>query len=178
MKVEPIANGNLRIWLSQEEVDKQAGEGDVWHGLRPMLQTIQTRLSRLGKHIHAELIPVAGGWVLLLSARRNTTSDVPTVYRVADVGALYELAARWDSSSLTHTSLYEMDGGYDLAVYPAPRLSRRQIALLREYGTPIGRGEAAVAYTAEHGRLLVAGDALERLTARERRPPTPSDRES
>lgn len=178
MKVEPISNGNLRIWLSQEEVDKQEREGDAFLCLRRVLQTAQTRLSRLGKHILAELIPVAGGWVLLLSARRNTPCSGPVVYRIADVGALYRLAERWDSSTPAHTSLYETDDGYDLAVYPIPRLSRRQTALLREFGVPIGRGEAAVACAAEHGRLLAAGDALERLIGRERRPPAPSDREN
>ena len=178
MKVEPISNGSLRIWLSQEEVDKQQREGDAFLCLRQVLQTAQTRLSRLGKHILAELIPVAGGWVLLLSARRNTPSGGPTVYRIADVGALYRLAERWDSSTPAHTSLYEADDGYDLVVYPAPRLSRQQVALLREFGAPTGRGEVAVAYAAERGRLLAAGDALERLTACERRPPASSDRES
>lgn len=180
MKVEPISNGNLRIWLSQEEVDKQEHEGDAWLCLRQVLQSAQTRLTRLGKHILAELIPVAGGWVLLLSACRNSSSGGPTVYRIADIGSLYRLAERWDSSPNAHTSLYETDDGYDLAVYPAPRLSRRQTALLREFGTPIGRGEAAAAYAAERGRLLAAGDALDRLlfTEREHRPPEPSDRES
>ncbi len=185
MKVEPISNGNLRIWLSQEELDKQDREGVAWLCLRQVLQTAQTRLDRLGKHILAELIPVAGGWVLLLSARRNLLAVGPTVYRIADVGALYRLAERWaavsaDAPMSGHTCLYETDGGYDLAVYPAPRLDRRLAALLRQFGTPIGRGEAAAACAAEHGRLLAAGDALGKLvpTARERRPPEPSDRES
>lgn len=185
MKVEPISNGNLRIWLSQEELDKQGHEGDVRLCLRQVLQTAQSRLSRLGKHILAELIPVAGGWVLLLSARRSSFAVGPTVYRIADVGTLYRLAECWTAVSAKvppsgHTCLYETDGGYDLAVYPVPRLDRRLAALLRQFGTPIGRGEAAVACAAEHGRLLAAGDALGKLvlTEREPRPPETSDRES
>lgn len=185
MKVEPISNGNLRIWLSQEELDKQDREGDAWLCLRQVLQAVQTRLDRLGKHILAELIPVAGGWVLLLSARKKLPAVGPTVYRIADVGALYRLAERWVALSADEpmnglTCLYETDGGYDLAVYPTPRLDRRLAALLREFGTLIGRGEAAAACAAEHGRLLAAGDALSKLlfTERERRPPEPSDREN
>lgn len=183
MKVEPISNGNLRIWLSQEEVDKQDREGDAWLCLRQVLQTAQSRLRRLGKHILAELIPVAGGWVLLLSARRNLPAVGPTVYRIADVGTLYRLAEQWvavDAPTTVHTSLYEADDGYDLAVYPVPRLDGRLAALLRQFGTPIGRGEAAVACAAEHGRLLASGDALGKLvlTEREPRPPELSDRGS
>lgn len=185
MKVEPISNGNLRIWLSQEELDKQESEGDVRLCLRQVLQAAQTCLGRLGKHILAELIPVAGGWVLLLSAHNNPSNGGPTVYRIADVGKLYELALRWvEVSAKTpmnmHTCLYETDNGYDLAVYPAPRLDRRLVRLLREFSAPIGRGEAAAACAAEHGRLLAAGDALGRLvvTSRERRPPELSDPQS
>ncbi len=185
MKVEPISNGNLRIWLSQEELDKQDREGEAWLCLRQVLRTAQTRLSRLGKHILAELIPVAGGWVLLLSARRNSLAVGPTVYRIADVGTLYRLAEQWAAVSAEtpmsgHTCLYETDGGYDLAVYPVPRLDRRLAALLRRFGTPIGRGEAAAACAAEYGRLLAAGDALGTLvlTVRERCSPEPLDRES
>lgn len=178
MKVEPISNGNLRIWLSQDEVEQQGNEGNAWRCLRQVLQTVQVRLSRLGKHLLAELIPVAGGWVLLLSARRAMPCGGPTVWHVADIGALYSLAERWDSSVPAHTSLYETRDGYALVVYPAPRLSRQQTALLREFGIPIGRGAPAAAYAAEWGRLLAAGNALERLTAREHRPPAPSDQES
>lgn len=178
MKVEPISNGSLRIWLSQEEVEQQESEGEAWQRLRQVLQTAQTRLSRLGKHILAELIPVAGGWVLLLSARRTVPCGGPSVWRIADVGALYCLAERWNLSVPAHISLYETENGYALVVYPAPRLSRQQTALLREFGIPIGQGDAAAAYVAERGRLLAAGNALERLTARGRRPPASSDRES
>lgn len=185
VRVEPISNGNLRIWLSQEELDKQDREGDAWLCLRQVLQAAQARLGRLGKHILAELIPVAGGWVLLISARRNSPAVGPTVYRVDDVGTLYRLAERWvevsaDAPMNGHTCLYETDVGYDLVVYPTPRIDCRLASLLREFGTPIGWGEAAAACAAEHGRLLAAGDALGKLvlTERERRPPEPSDRES
>ncbi len=185
MKVEPISNGNLRVWLSQEELEEHTREGEAYTYLRQVLQTAQSRLRRLGKHILAELIPVAGGWVLLLSARRSQPAVGPTVYRIADVSTLYRLAERWVSLSASaptsvRTCLYETDGGYDVAVYPTPRLDRRRAMLLKEFGTLIGRGEAAAACAAEHGCLLAAGDAFNALllTAREPRLPTPSDREN
>ena len=182
MKVEPISNGNLRIWLSEEELNEHTR--DIGEHLREMLQAVQTRLSRLGKHILVERIPVDGGWVVLLSARRNAVSGGVSVYRIEDIDVLFQLAEQWaslsDEQGSAHTSLYETDDAYAIAVYPAPRLSRRQTALLREFGTLIGRGEAAAAYAAERGRLLAAGDALGKLvvTESERRPPAPSDRES
>ncbi len=166
MKVEPISNGNLRIWLSEEEMNKQ--ERDIGSHLQQVLQAAQTRLKHFGKYILVECIPVEGGCVVLVSARRSPQDTGISVYRIGDVGALYRLAEQWaaclpDGQINAHTSLYETDAGYALAVYPAPRLSRRQTALLREYGTPIGRGEVTVAAVAERGRLLAAGDALGKL---------------
>lgn len=168
VKVEPISNGNLRIWLSEEEMSKQ--ERDIGSHLQQVLQAAQTRLKHFGKHILVEYIPVAGGCVALVSARRNPQDNGITVYRIRDVGALFRLAEQWaaclsDGQINAHISLYETDDGYALAVYPAPRLSRLQTGLLREYGTLIGRGEVAVAAVAERGRLLAAGDALGKLLA-------------
>ncbi len=181
MKVEPISNGNLRIWLSEDELETHTR--DIGEHLREMLQAVQARLSRLGKHILVERVPVDGGWLVLISARRNPHSSGVCVYHIADVDTLFRLAEQWtvsrqDGQETAHVSLYETDNGYTLAVYPAPRLSRRQTTLLREYGQLIGRGEPAAAYAAEHGCLLATGDALGKLvlTAREPHRPEPSDR--
>ena len=183
MKVEPISNGNLRIWLSEEELETNTR--DIGEQLRGMLQAVQTRLSRLGKHILVERVPVDGGWIVLISARRNASSSGVSVYRIADTDALLRLAQWWatslpDGQANAHTSLYETEDGYTLSVYPAPRLTYWQTALLREFGERIGQGEATAAYAAERGRLLAAGDALGKLvfTEREPRPPTPSDQEN
>lgn len=183
MKVEPISNGNLRIWLSEEELQEHTR--DLGEHLRGMLQAVQARLARLGKHILVERIPVDGGWIVLISARQASKNRGICVYRIADIDTLFRLAEQWaaslsDGQGNAHTSLYEAEDGYTIAVYPAPRLSRRQTALLREFGEPIGRGEAAAAYAAERGRLLAAGDALGQLmlTEREPRPPELSGREN
>lgn len=181
VKVEPISNGNLRIWLSDDELSAaQSGEEAAVFGLlRQLLHSVQTRLNRLGKHIVAEQIPIDGGCVLLLSARKNTVSSAPLVYRIRNSSDLFCLAEQWPESAVRpHTSLYQTDDGYALAVYPATRLTRRQRGILCEYGRRIGRGEATLAHIAEHGRLLAAGDAFEKLTACEPHPPTPLDRES
>ncbi len=180
MKVEPISNDTLRVYLSQEELEKHTGEREMHIYLRQMLQTAQCRFSRSGKQVFAQLIPMATGWVLLLSARGSVRFERPIVYRIANVGMLYRLAERWVSvltSTVVCTCLYETDSGYDVAVYPLPKLNRHQTALLKEFGTLIGRGELAAASAAEQGRLLVAGDVFGTLlfTERERRPPTPSD---
>lgn len=183
MKVEPISNGNIRIWLSDEELSADSG-ADIRGSLRQVLRIAQGQFARLGRHVLAELIPVEDGQVLLLSARRNTSTIGPMVCCVNTLDDLFCLSEHWSALS-TDTAypsncLYAVDDGYVLVVYPSPRLTRQQARLLREYCRPIGRSEAAAAHVAEYGRLLAAGDALGKLciTAREPDRPEPLDRES
>lgn len=186
VKVEPISNGNLRIWLSDEDLcgsdaERSDNAENTWRLLRRVLQAAQMRLGHLGKHILAEIIPVAGGCVLLLSARKTVLTGGPLVYHIQSLDELYRLAERWIAlpqreHTSSRNSLYEAQDGYDLVIYPAVQLTRRQTLLLREYGVPIGRGEVAAAAAAEHGRLLVAANALETLIGRESPPPKPLDR--
>ncbi len=181
MKVEPISNGNLRIWLSEEEWQKR-NAADGWPLLRRLLQSAQKSLKRMGKQIVAELIPVAGGWLLLLSARREVLGG-ELIYHIDALDTLYCLAEEWvrlEHTQPTQTALYEAQTGYDLIVYPAPHLSREQARLLRTYGLLLGQGMLIAAQVAEHSRLLAAGDALERLliTAHEPTLPKPADEEN
>ena len=182
MKVEPISNGNLRIWLSDEEmrVSDVKHPDNTWRLLRRVLVAAQTRLGRLGKHIVAEILPVAGGCVLLLSARASESVGGPLVYHIQSLDALYRLAEQWvalpsGEHTYSHTSLYEAQDGYDLVIYPATKLTRQQASLLREYGMSIGHGEIAAAAVAEHSRLLIASNAFETLTGCGPHPPVPSD---
>ncbi len=174
MKVEPISNGNLRIWLSQEEYCRR--DGDIRTILTRVLQAAGKSLARLGKQLVAELIPVEGGCVVLISTRRQPNEKV-FLYRVDTLDKIYRLAEDWVTSLpiYTQTALYEYETGYIVAIYPQSHLSRRELALLRTYGAFCGRGMLAVAHVAEYGRLLAVGNALEQLIGREPHAPEPPD---
>ncbi len=179
MRVEPISNGNLRIWLTADEMPTDNDDVGNWMLLRRVLQTAQRSLGRFGKQLVAELIPVADGGLLLVSSRRMLPDGMP-VYHLDTLDAVYGLAEAWVSLPSTQrsnpqTALYESPQGYDVVVYPLSHLTRQETALLHTYGRFAGCDAAAVAHVAEYGRLLASGDVFYRLTACEPLPPEPPD---
>lgn len=173
VKVETIAGSRLRVWLTDEELEK-------WGILpqdRPDSRQNARRLVRRALHIArwcpaatllAEVFPVDGGCVMLLSVPSKEDSVTPAVYRLADADTLCALAERWchlppESGGMPGIVLYEREEGYDLAVSPVEPLSHPRRRLLEEYGFPLGVGQAAVAAAAEYGRVLGTGNVLERL---------------
>ena len=181
VKIEAITGDRLRIWLSDTELEKWGIRYPAMTVRQPatrrLLQTALTVAKRrVGFHADGlllESLPVAGGCLLLLTARPPCGAG-PVVIGLADLDAVYGLAERWypdpagicPAATQPATALYEWNGQYALAVYPFPELSERQERLLGEFGFPLGTGEAAAAAVAERGRLLAAGNALERLTGR------------
>ena len=165
MRIEPLTNGSLRVWLSEEELDKWGIDSDgpaqrraVRRLLRRIfLQAEQPPPSRLC----AELIPVDGGGVLLVTPSGQIPSEGPWVYCFADTDSLLDFVGCWrriSSASPPYLCLYAQGDGYALAVYSAEPLSRYRHRLLNEYGRLKGVGEGVAAYLGEHSPLLAAGD--------------------
>ena len=164
MKIEPLETGSLRIWLSEEELNKWELDGE-----QPMRQPTVRRLlrqvfRRLDRHIPsrllAELIPVAGGGVLLVTPTDRPCPQNPAVYRIASADDLLDLCRQWsrqEGGAVPACCLYEHEEGYDLAVYPAEPMAPRQQHLLEEYGMLLGCGAGIAARCAEYGTLLSAG---------------------
>lgn len=179
MNIEPMDNGCIRIWLTEDEADR-------W-GLSTV-RTDRRRLSRLvrrvmvsvgrrpGNRMTAEMMPVGEGWLVLLSPLLSPDAGEPAVYHLPDADALLLLREQWcrltgDTLDGALFSLYEQGKGYDLAVYPQSPLDPGQLHLLLEYGSLVGCGAGAVAHAAEYGRPILVGKAL---TTPERRPPEPA----
>ncbi len=171
MKAEPVGEDSLRVWLSEKElgiwgVSLTPSTAPAGQGLRRLTRYILRRTGYPGHRLTAELFPVAGGAVLLLSPGRGGGFRWPAVYAIADEEALYALAQQWCCLSAEQpvvTGLYAGETGYRLTVNPVGSPGEAHRRLLREYGTLWGHGEAAVAHCAEYGRLLAAPNALERL---------------
>lgn len=147
MKIEPISNGNLRIWLAEEEVKEWRLEDSRGKGVRRL---VRHALSVVGRspaaRVRAELIPVDGGWVLLVSTAVH--KPYPLVYAV-EGAMLPQIYARWRPAEDETAQVYAMDAGYRVVLY-----GERSDALLREYGTPLGCGAELAAHTAEYGRWV------------------------
>ena len=168
-----MENGRLRIWLSDAELKQwgicyeRLGESRIETDrlLRRILSAAR-QCGGLRRHLSVEAFPVAGGCILLVCDDDSIHPGGPLVCRIPRLEELYALAECWRASGepAPVSTLYEWNEEYLLVLYPVPSFTAGQQAMLREYSQSISYGDAAAAMAAEHGRLLAAGHALERLT--------------
>ena len=176
MTVESIANGCLRIWLTDEELE-QWGLCAPQPPLRQVRRLVRRAAAAAGwsdtGRVTAELIPVHEGGVLLVSPLPQPV-DTPTVYHLQDGETLLELMRQWGyiQEVTPLCSLYEREEGYDLVFYDTAPLSLRQQYLLSEYGILMGTGEGMAARCGEYGEPLRVGWSL---IARVQPQPVPQD---
>ena len=82
MKIESITNGNLRIWLAEDEIKEWGLEDDGNDGVRRLVRrALKAMGRRVTAHVWAEMIPVEGGCVLLVSPTVHKP-HLPGVYAV------------------------------------------------------------------------------------------------
>ena len=145
MKIEPISNGNLRIWLAEDEIEAWGLEEG--YGIRRL---VRRALAAVGRRpttqMGAEMIPVEGGCVVLVSP--ITHGRLPIVYAVA-AEDLQAVCDRWPTPTEGAAQVYAMENDYRIVAY-----GDDAAYLLREYGCPIGRGEGVAAHVAEYGTLF------------------------
>ena len=164
MTIEPISNGNLRIWLAEKEIE----EWGLTQG-RPeaVRRLVRRALSAAGRRpttrAWAEMIPVEGGCVVLVSTEIHRRTH-PAVYAVEE-GVMQDVAARLRLSAGEVAQVYEMEKTCYVLLFSE---GDGADALLREYGRPIGCGEALAAHIAEYGRWLFTMPAPEIPTHEDR----------
>ena len=147
MKIEPISNGNLRIWLAEDEIKEWGLEDGRSDGVRRLVRRALKAVGRRATaRVWAEMIPVAGGCVVLVSTEVHRRAQ-PAVYGV-EKAMVEEVAARLRLSAGEIAQVYEMDGTCYVLLFSE---GDGADALLREYGQPIGCGEALAAHIAEYG---------------------------
>ncbi len=186
MRIELLESGCLKVFLSDLDLRDR---GLTFARLDYHNEETRLAVRRLLEQAHRETgfrpagemtmeaIPVEGGCLVLLTPvtpRRRVRMKRaigPYGYRVEDVDGLFRLAEGWARMSAAGqddpvgSSLYACAGEYRLILYPCAPLSPERETLLREFAEPLGEGDGLAAYTAEHGRALAVGGALERLYA-------------
>ncbi|MBQ7088932.1 MAG: hypothetical protein IJN04_04740 [Clostridia bacterium] len=151
MTVEPIENGNLRIWLADNEMEEWGLTDSQPKRVRRL---VRRALSAVGRRpaprMWAEMIPVDGGCVVLVSTEgpRHTR---PTVYAV-EAEHLAEVTARLRLPEGDTAQVYAVEDGYHVVVCSEEEGCD---ALLCEYGRLLGYGEAVAAHTAEYGEWIL-----------------------
>lgn len=113
-----------------------------------------------------------GGSVRAPSVPHGAGRPGPFVYAVEGVDQLFQLCAGLKRFRRTGgetafrdpaSSLYRFGNGYRLVIYPGFVTPRGMSGMLSEFGKLVGEGDAAAAFTAEHGQPLAIGDAVEQL---------------
>ena len=180
MKIEPIAEGRLRVWLNEEEAVRWQLDRDV--PARPGLRRFVRRVYKAAGYrpvdrLVAEMIPVAKGWLMLIGPS-SADQKSPAVYCLENADTLLTFIQRWRSvadAPQPGCILYEWGERYHLVVYPEQPLSQEQQSLLNEHTELVGYGEVLAAHTAEYGNRIVGGNLL---TECGHRPPEPSAQEN
>ena len=158
MTVEAITHRRLRVWLTDDEVEEWglSRTAPPMARVRRLVRQIVDAAGWAESRVTAELIPIEGGGLLLISREAEPTPSSPLVYRLGDGDALLDLMRRWRYIDETPPLciVYEYGENYAVAVYPHRPLSVRQQNLLDEHGVPDGCGESAAARYGEYGRVL------------------------
>lgn len=193
MKMELLENGCLKILLSEEDLRTLGLSFDCLDydnaSTREAIQALllaareETGFNPVGGLL-VEALPVDGGCLLLMTPTvghrriRLKRAVGPFVYEVEDAEQLLRLAdglSRYQPAPDVRvqpwagSSLYQFGDKYRLVLYPSAILPRGMGDLLQEFVRSAGEGDAAAAYTAEHGRAIAVGDALTRLCTAVRR---------
>lgn len=98
MRIEPIPGDCLRIWLAEEECEEwglgsdQTDRRRFRRRLRKALATVSH--SPMGR-LMAEVVPVEGGCLLLVTPQLWPEANQPVVYGVPDEDVLLTLLEQW-----------------------------------------------------------------------------------
>ena len=175
-----LENGSLKILLSEDDMrtleltfeDLDYNNENTRSALHHLLEVAreETGFDTSGSLL-IEALPVDGGCLLLLtptgSKRHVRMKRVmgPYVFEMDDVDAVLGFASSMAgrTPSMFGSSLYRFGERYRLILYPGTPLSKDINHLLMEFARPAGEGDAAAAFTAEHGHSIVVGDALHML---------------
>ena len=91
----------------------------------------------------------------------------PLVYAFEDIDTVIDGSVRLFRlccHRIYKSSLYRMDKGYRMILYPLDRTGSRASTLLAEYGELAGEGPAAAAVVEEHGAPVILGKAIDKLS--------------
>ena len=174
MKMEPLQDGCLKIWMTETDMHHWGLHFNRMHAQDEATRRAIIKLITLAQERHilrashdvvVEALPISDGCLLLLSpAVPLKRIPLPTVYRFTDADALLQFGrALAHESTFPPASLYQWNTEYRLIVYAGWEPLCRYRRLLSEFAQPL---TDHAAYTEEHGRALAVGNALQVLTGR------------
>lgn len=188
MKIEPLGSGALKIWMSEEELERwglnfESLGTDKVRTQRALIKLLGIAKQRLlvcpEEEMRVEIVALQSGYLFLITPEKNGWSPVckPKIYAIANAEELLRLGETLAANGfkdLPLSSLYEWDKEYRLIVYGTYQKQSNESRILTEFAQCIGEGDGAAAFLEEHGIPIIQGTALHRLCAAyESRLPTP-----
>ncbi|MBQ7037978.1 MAG: adaptor protein MecA [Clostridia bacterium] len=179
MKIEPLNSGDLRIWMTDDELcrwglrldDMKAGKPETSRTIRRLLGIARQRQAFSGNgSVLVEALPLDGGCLFLFSSpdRFASIAALPQVYTLDSAEAVLQFGERLSAKGqeyLPPASLYRQGEGYVLILYRGLGTAGGCRRLLQEFGRCTGEGYVAAAYVEEHSQPITVGNALQRLCA-------------
>lgn len=156
MTIESIDNGNLRVWLAENEIKEWGLDDSQPKGIRRLVRRALAAVGRRpDKRTQVEMIPVEGGCVVLITTEKRAAQ--PMVYGIP-TQRLESVMTRWRYPVTGTAQVYALEGGYGVILYDH---GGGGDALLREYGHPVGCGATMAAHVAEYGEWVLTMPAPE-----------------
>ncbi len=185
MKIEPLSSGDLRIWMTDDELCRWGLRLDEMKVGTPATNCAIRRLLGVARQrqpfysngsVLVEALPLEGGCLFLFSTpdRCAPTAALPQVYALDSAEAVLQFGERLSANrqdSLPPASLYQLGDGYVLILYVGLGTAGGCRRLLQEFGRCTGEGYVAAAYIEEHSRPITVGNALQRLCTAYGSPP-------
>lgn len=183
MKIESLACGDLRIWMTEHDLTCFGFGLQDLREKTPAADRAVRRLLGLARQrvifqphgpITVEALPLEDGCILVFCASgRIWPQAAPQIFLVPSADDLMRFgeALSGTSRQLPIASLYGADGAYYLIVYADSVADLGYSRLLSEFATPVAEGYTAAACMEEHGTPLAVGNALSAITVRGSRSP-------
>ena len=185
MNIEPLDRQTIKIVLSATDMDKfhiSYDEMDYNHPAtrKVILQLLQQVREKISfdfsqNKLFIEAFPAQeSGCVLYLNllgedqkhSNRSEGFHMPLIFLIEDLESLRRLCDKLYHSYhhlILKSSLYETDENYNLTVYSYYKMDARLIAVIREYGHFLGKGELKSQIIGEHSAKLVKDKAIEMI---------------
>ncbi|MCL2884105.1 MAG: hypothetical protein FWF49_01290 [Oscillospiraceae bacterium] len=171
MPMELLGNGCLRVLLTGEEMAclgfSFASLDDDEPTHTALLSILRAARRETGfcapGGLLVEVLPLCDGCLLLFTPQppaRPHRVGGPYVFDVGTPDALLQILSGLPPALRSGTDTYRFGKGYRLVLYITGRLPAPVQWLLRECARDAGAGDAAAAYTAEHGTRLNAESGI------------------
>jgi len=121
--------------------------------------------------LYIELYPHENGGAVIyftcltiLSATNNNHLPTPVIAAFRDtdimIDCLLKVSAHY-SSRILKSSLYKLGREYRCIIYPLDYIGRLSISFFSEYACVKGEGDVLAAFVMEHGKEIIADNAIE-----------------